>query len=169
MSGLLPRLGLISMVLLLGGCSLFGGDKPPPPKEIEIKPPPKDAKIDFVVTASPLVNPGPDGVPSPVVMRLYFLAAPQPFTDANFFELWEHDEATLGPTLLGKQELYLNPSDVQHITAPLDPKALMVGVTVGFRDFQKSKWRALVPLQGEKTLKLLADVKSDAVNLGPQK
>lgn len=161
---------LLALALLLpvAGCSLLKKDEPPPAKEIEIKKPAEGAKIDFLATASPLVNPGRDGVPSPVQVRLYILSSPDLFTEANFFELWEKDEATLGPTVLGKQELFLIPGDVQRISAPLAPEALAVGVTVGFEEFQKAKWRAVIPLQGEKTLKIRAKIDSDAVTIGPQ-
>ncbi len=103
-----------------------------------------------------------------MVLRLYILSSPDLFTEANFFELWEKDEATLGPALLGKKEIFLTPSDVQRISAPLSPDALAVGVTVGYADFKNAKWRAIIPLQGEKTLKLRAKVDSAAVTLGPQ-
>lgn len=166
----LNRRHLLALALLLpvAGCSLLKKDEPPPAKEIEIKKPAEGAKIDFLATASPLVNPGRDGVPSPVQVRLYILSAPDLFTEANFFELWEKDEATLKATMLGKKELFLIPGDVQRISAPLAPDALAVGVTVGFEDFQKAKWRAIIPLQGEKTLKIRAKIESDSVTLGPQ-
>ncbi|MBB4000424.1 type VI secretion system lipoprotein TssJ [Aureimonas pseudogalii] len=157
----------LGLILPVAGCSLLKKD-PVPAKEIEIKKPADGAKIDFLATASPLVNPGRDGVPSPISVRLYVLSSPDVFTEANFFELWEKDEATLGATLLGKKELFLTPSDVQRISAPLAPDALAVGVTVGFEEFQKAKWRAIIPLQGEKTLKIRAKIDSESVTLGPQ-
>jgi type VI secretion system protein VasD len=45
---------------------------------------------------------------------------------------------------------------------------VLVAVVVGFRDFQDAKWRAMVPLQGEKRLNLKADLKTLSVSLGPQ-
>ncbi len=159
---------VLALAFPVAGCSLLKKDEPPVAKEIEIKKPAEGAKIDFLATASPLANPGRDGTPSPVVLRLYILSSPDLFTEANFFELWEKDEATLGPALLGKKEIFLTPSDVQRISAPLSPDALAVGVTVGYADFKNAKWRAIIPLQGEKTLKLRAKVDSAAVTLGPQ-
>jgi len=167
---LTTRRALLALMLAypLAGCSLLKKDEPPVAKEIEIKKPAEGTKIDFLATASPLANPGPNGTPSPVVLRLYILSAPDLFTEANFFELWERDEATLKGTLLGRKELFLTPSDVQRISAPLSPDALAVGVTVGYADFKNAKWRAIIPLQGEKTLKLRANIDSAAVTLGPQ-
>lgn len=163
------RAALVASLSLVSSCALLGLKKEEPkPTEIEIKPPAENGRINFLATASPLLNPAPAGTPMPVVLRLYFLSAPGPFTEANFFELWEKDAETLGPTMLAKTELFLQPSDVQRITADLPPQTLMVGVTIGFRDFEKAKWRAIVPMQGQKTLKLRAELLTNAVNLGPQ-
>ena len=159
---------VLTALALLGGCSLFGGDKPPPPKEIEIKPPAPDATLDFLITASPLINPGVDGTPSAMVFRLYELSAPTQFTGANFRQMWESDEATLGTSMLGKHEIVIAPGGVEHIKAKLNEKTLMIGVVAGFRDVTKAKWRAMVPLQGEKTLALKASIKTLSVDLGPQ-
>ncbi len=168
-AALFRYVGLLAATLLVSSCALFGGkEDPPPAAEIEIKNPAPGATIDFLATVSPLANPGRDGIPSPVTMRLYILSAPTAFTEANFFELWERDAEALGATLLGRQELFLIPSDVQRISAPLVPEALAVGVTVGFEDYQNAKWRAIIPLQGERTLKIRANVDSAAVTIGPQ-
>lgn len=163
------RAVFVGSLSLVSSCALLGlGKEEPEPTELEIKPPAENGRINFLATASPLLNPGPTGTPTPVVLRLYFLTAPGPFSEANFFELWEQDAATLGPTMLAKQELFLEPSDVQRVTADLPPETLMVGVTAGFRDFESAKWRAIVPMQGQKTLRLRAELLSNAVNLGPQ-
>ncbi len=155
------------LALGLSACGLLGKSKPPP-TEIEIKPAPADAGIDFLVTASPLANPQPDGSPSPLVLRLYLLSGDTAFANASFRQLWEDDAKTLGPTMLGKTEMILQPGGVQRVKAPIAPGTLLVAVVAGFRDFQDAKWRAMVPLQGEKNLKLKADIKSLSVGLGPQ-
>lgn len=155
------------MVLWLGGCGLFKKDKPPPPTEIEIKPAPAEAQIDFIAMASPLVNPLPGGEPSPLVVRLYLLSGDAAFANASFRQLWEEDEATLGPTMLGKTELLLNPGGVERIKANLVEGTLLVAVVAGFRNFEEAKWRAMVPLLGQKQFKLKAEIKTLSVDLGP--
>jgi type VI secretion system protein VasD len=158
----------VLLVLWLPGCGLLKKDKPPPPTEIEIKPAPAEAKIDFLAMASPLVNPLPDGQPSPLVVRLYLLSGDAAFVNANFRQLWENDAETLGPTMLGKTELILNPGGVEHIKTDLIEGTVLVAVVAGFRNFEEAKWRAMVPLQGQKQFKLKAELKSLAVDLGPQ-
>lgn len=154
------------LALALSGCGLM--EKKPPPTEIEIKPAPKESSLDFIVVASPLVNPGPDGSPQPVVMRLYQLNGETAFANASFRQLWEADAATLGPTMLGKTELYLQPGEVQRVKANLIEGSTIVAVVVGYRKFEEAKWRAMVGLQGDKKFKLKADLKTLSVELGPQ-
>lgn len=164
MLGILPKCVVFSMILVLAGCL----KEAPPPKEIEIKPAPAAAGIDFIAMTSPLVNPLPDGEPSPVVVRLYQLKGDAAFVNANFRQLWEDDEATLGPTLLGKAEVVLNPGGVERIKTSLIEGTALIAVVAGFRSFENAKWRAMVPLHGEKNFKLKAEVNTLSVDLGPQ-
>lgn len=167
MAGVVRMVVIVLLAFGLSSCGMLGKKKPPP-TEIEIKPAPAQAGIDFLVTASPLANPQPDGTPSPLVLRLYLLSGETAFANASFRQLWENDADTLGPTMLGKAELIVQPGGVQRVKAPMAEGTLLVAVVAGFRDFQDAKWRAMVPLQGEKQLKLKADLKTLSVNLGPQ-
>lgn len=151
----------------LSACGMFT-DKKPPPTEIEIKPAPPASTIDFMVVASPLINPDPNGSPAPVVLRLYQLNGDANFANASFRELWEADDKTLGATLLGKTEMFLTPGGVSRIKANLIKGTTIVAVVVGFRDFENAKWRAMVGLQGDTRFKLKADLKTLSVDLGPQ-
>ncbi|MFC6486419.1 type VI secretion system lipoprotein TssJ [Nitratireductor sp. GCM10026969] len=154
------------LVLGLTGCGVF--KRKPPPTEIEIEPAPAKASIDFIAVASPLVNPSPAGEPSPIVLRLYQLNGETAFANASFRQLWEQDEQTLGPTMLGKTEMYLDPGGIERIKANLIEGTVIVAVVAGFRQFENAKWRAMVPMQGEKRFKLKADLKSLSVELGAQ-
>ncbi|HWK67650.1 MAG TPA: type VI secretion system lipoprotein TssJ [Rhizobiaceae bacterium] len=166
MPGSIRTLLLFVLMLGMAGCGLM--ERKPPPTEIEIKPAPQDANIDFIATASPLVNPSPSGLPSPIIVRLYQLSGETAFANASFRQLWEEDDATLGPTLLGKTEMYLDPGGIERIKANLIEGTTIVAVVAGFRQFESAKWRAMVGTQGEKRFKLKADLKTLAVDLGPQ-
>ncbi len=169
--------GLVAAALLpsaLGGCGLLSAlglteKKPesPPPKEIAMTPP-AGADLKLTLIASPLVNPDLDGRPSPVVVRVYQLASPEAFQQADFMGLYEKDEKTLGKSLLGRAELILEPGGVKAIASPLNPAAAFIGIVVGYREFETAKWRALFPLQGRKhaalrasLLRLSADLQQD--------
>lgn len=165
MPGMIRTWCVVVLLLSLAGCGML--QRKPPPTEIEIKPAPQEASIDFISVASPLVNPSPAGEPSPVVLRLYQLNGETAFANASFRQLWEDDEATLGPTLLGKTEIYLSPGGVERIRANLIEGTVIVAVVVGYRQFEDAKWRAMVPLQGERRFRLKADLKTLSVDLGP--
>ena len=154
------------LALALSGCGLF--ESKPPVREIVIAPAPQNASLDAIIVASPLVNPSPSGQPSPIVVRLYQLSAETAFANASFRDLWENDEATLGPTLLGKVEIYLEPGGVERIGANLIEGTTIIAFVAGFRQFENAKWRAMVPLQGESRFRMKADLKTLSIDLGPQ-
>lgn len=166
MAGMIRTWCVVALVLGLAGCGVF--KRKPPPTEIEIKPAPEAATIDFIAVASPLVNPSPAGEPSPIVLRLYQLNGETAFENASFRQLWEQDEQTLGPTMLGKTEMYVDPGGIERIKANLIEGTAIVAVVAGYRQFEDAKWRAMVGLQGEKRFKLKADLKTLSVELGPQ-
>ena len=166
MPGIIRTALVFVLMLGISGCGVL--QRKPPPKEIEIKPAPAEASIDFIAAASPLVNPAPSGEPSPIVVRLYQLNGETAFANATFRQLWEADDDTLGPTLLGKTELYLDPGGIERIKANLIEGTTIIAVVAGFRQFENAKWRAMVPVQGEKRFRLKADLKTLEVELGPQ-
>lgn len=157
---------LCLVLFTLSGCGLIS--KKPPPQEIEIKPAPAEASLDVIIVASPLVNPGPDGLPQPVVVRLYQLNGETAFANSSFRQLWEADAETLGATMLGRTELYLAPAQVQRIKANLIEGTTIIAAVVGFRSFGEAKWRAMVGVQGDKRFKLKVDLKTLSVEMGPQ-
>lgn len=165
MAGLVRTMTIFALVFLLSACA---SEKKPPPTEIEIKPAAAGAGIDLIVTASPLINPDANGMPSPMVVRVYFLASPSNFAAGNFSQLWEKDAATLGATMLGKQELIVKPSEAQRIVAKMPDGTAVIGITGGFLNYQKAKWRALFPLVGDPPHKLKAEVKTLAIDISVQ-
>lgn len=158
--------GLIGLAPVLSSCM----QKDPPPAallEIEIKPA-QGQTVDMVVEASPLINPDADNNPSPVVVRVYLLASQTAFVNANFFQLWEKDEATLGPAMLSRYETIMSPGSARHIAAKLVDGTAFIGVTVGFREYRVAKWRALVPFVGDRTLKVKIQLTTKSVAVVPQ-
>lgn len=169
------RVGVLVVLLAVTGCGLFGGDEdepppePPPPPAVEVPmPPPGDARLEVVVTASPLVNPDLNGRPSPVVVRIYQLNAPDPFSQADFFQLYEKDAETLGGTALGRRELILQPAGVQSIAAARNAEATHVGVTAGYRKYDEAQWRAITPLPGDRDARVRVVLESLKVEVTGQ-
>lgn len=121
----------------LGACS---SDPKPTPKSVaEIK-----------IKAAPTLNPDLNGRPSPAVVRFYQLLSPEMFQNADFFQLFEQEQAALGPTSIAKEEYVVEPGQVSTIKIALKPDVAHLGVVVAYRAFDKATWRAVVPVKQER-------------------
>jgi type VI secretion system protein VasD len=136
-----PWLALTALCVL-GGCA---GNKPPP-----AAPCPLPVRVD--VTASESVNPDESGQSLPTVVRIVQLTQPVRAEEAEFAQLWEQLDETLGDQLVQKKEVTVFPSKVEHVAIELDPKArYLVGMAV-FRVPTGSQWRTIVPLPASEKL-----------------
>lgn len=144
---LLPAL---AGALLLGACA-----KDPPPPGV----------IDLAIKAGPDINPGPDGTPAPALVRVYQLASPVRFQNADFFLLFEKERDTLGADLLGREEIPVSPGETKTLNQPLKPTATHVGVAAAFRDIDKATWRAIVEVPPNGTTTLESDVRKLEIDL----
>ena len=135
--------GLASAAVLavLWGCA----GKPPPPVPVAKpdKPPPE---LFVEVITAPDVNRDPSGRALPIVVRLYELRTEGAFGAADFFGLYDKEAATLGPSLIAREEVTLAPGQRRIVTRMQSPEAKQLGVLAAFRDIDRADWRALVGL-----------------------
>jgi type VI secretion system protein VasD len=124
---------LSSASLVLAAC----GGKP-----IVVKP--KVLTIDVLAAAN--LNPSVSGRPSPVVVRVYELKASAPFEAADFVSLFDKDQSVLGGDLVARDEFALAPGESMAIKRDLGVGSKFIAVMVAFRDLERAKWRAVVPL-----------------------
>lgn len=118
--------------------------------------PPKPAPTQAVIMASAAVNPDSLGRPSPVVVRIYQLRGDAEFKDAGFFALYDHEKATLGSSLIMRDERTLFPGQRVQLDLALSPDARFLAVAAAYRDLRSSRWRAVVGVPEKSLLKLLA-------------
>lgn len=130
---LLLATGLLAAAAL-SGCSMFGGP----------------AVLKAQVVASAQVNPDARKRPSPVVVRIFELKAPTLFEQADFVSLFEKDQAVLGPELVSREEFVMRPGETKPVTKPLSPDTKFIGVMVAFRELERARWRAVVPVAAGK-------------------
>lgn len=92
------------------------------------------------------LNPDMRGRSSPVVVRVYELKDGAGFQGADFFSLYEREQATLGPDLIYREEYVMKPGETRlwNRKASVDARAL--GVLVAYRNLERSTWRTAVPL-----------------------
>jgi type VI secretion system protein VasD len=126
---------------------------------------PTPGEVDVTITTTPDINPDPAGRPSPVVLRVYQLTAGTKFQAADFFQLFDKESATLGPELLGSEEVTVPPGSTREVTVALKPNAQLIGIAVSFRDIDRASWRALIDVPPNKKTALNAEVKKLEVTL----
>jgi type VI secretion system protein VasD len=127
---LLAASGAVATVAL-PGCSMFSSGP---------------AMLSATVVAAAQVNPDARRRPSPVVVRVFELKAPTLFEQADFVSLFEKDQAVLAAELVSREEFVLRPGESKPISKPLSPDTKFIGVMAAFRELERARWRAVVPV-----------------------
>lgn len=141
-------------LILLAAALVGGAGQPPPPV------------IDLEVQIGAAVNPGIDGRPLPVAVRLYLLSAAGRFQAADVFALIEREAATLGPELIASEQVVFAPGESRRITREADGRTRFLGAAVLFRDIDRARWKSIQPVasSGVTRLRLTADRLDSALN-----
>lgn len=108
------------------------------------------ATLNASVVASAQVNPDARKRPSPVVVRVFELKTSTLFEQADFVSLFEKEQAVLGAELVSREEFVLRPGETKPLTKPLSPDTKFIGVMVAFRELERARWRAVVPVAAGK-------------------
>lgn len=137
-------------VAVLAGCAA-----PPPPP-----PPPTVVKLSLV--AAPDVNGA-----APIIVRVYQLAATAGFEKAEFFKLFNADQATLGPDMVKRDEYLLAPGTTKDETLTVPDRVQALGVLAAYRSFQTLTWRVVLPVPPNKTTPLQVRATAAGLVAGP--
>jgi len=108
--------------------------------------------VSITLTAAADANPDARGRASPLTVRVYALKTPGPFEGADFFSLFEKDQATLGAELVQREEMLLRPGESKKLDLTLPADAKAIGVMAAFRDLDRARWRevrAVTPGQAQ--------------------
>jgi type VI secretion system protein VasD len=129
-----------AFVAALPAITSCGGAQPPPPQSACNLP------ISIGVNASDRLNPNELAEPLPTVVRVFQLKRSARVEEADFVQLWEQPDETVGEDLIQKQELTVYPGSRQRIAMELVPETrFLVGMAV-FRQPTATQWRTVVPL-----------------------
>jgi type VI secretion system protein VasD len=112
-----------------------------------------DTVLQVDLVASGDVNSGDGKQGRPVVVRLYELKSAGSFSSADFFSLYEHEVQTLGPDMLGREEVSLAPGQRHRVDKVVTPETAYMGVIAAFRDIDGSKWRDVSRLRPDRVNK----------------
>ena len=132
--------------LLVAGGGLFvvgcgsAPQAPPVPVPVVLDP----VTLQVTLVASEDVNPDIRGRASPLSVRLLELRSRSSFDAADFFSLYEREQATLGTELLAKEQYILRPGDTQGYTRKAQTETRFLGVIAAYRDLEGSTWRVAV-------------------------
>lgn len=121
--------------------------------------------LELTVVGGPTLNPNSEGRPSPVVVRIFDLAATGAFQSADYAGLFEQPGDALKREVLAQEELVLRPGDIQERSRTLAPQVQALGIAAGFRDLGHAVWRLTVPLKAGRRNFLLIDLDRDTVRL----
>ncbi len=163
-------LGLLATVAgagWLAGCGMFS--KPPPaapppaPPPPPPPPPPRPGTLSIHIIAASGINPDARSRPSPVVVRLYELKTSAQFESADFLSLYEKDQSVLGAEIVARDEFIFRPGESKAINKALAADTKFVGVVAAFRELEKARWRALVPVLPNKSNLVTISLDGNAV------
>jgi type VI secretion system protein VasD len=104
-------------------------------------PKPVVSTLQITVEAAADVNPDSRRRASPVTVRIYALKTTAAFDSADFFALFEKDQATLGAEMLAKEEMLLRPGESKVLALKLGPEAKSIAFFAAYRDLEKASWR----------------------------
>lgn len=111
---------------------------------------PKREKLDMQVAATADVNPDMQGRPSPIILHVLELVSTEQFNRLDYMSLTQPSGAALGPDLLGKTQLVLQPGDSRPMPMELNPLTTAIGLVAGYRDIDNAAWRTSIPVvQGD--------------------
>jgi type VI secretion system protein VasD len=148
-------LAWLGAALLLAGCA-----KPPPP--------PKPKILTIELQAAPNLNPNVNGRPSPVVVRLYELKSAAQFQNADFVSLFEKDQALLAADVVVREEFVLSPGESKSVRREFGADSKFIAVMAAFRDLERAKWRASLPLDLTRDNALAVRLEASTVQLAPR-
>jgi type VI secretion system protein VasD len=114
------------------------------------KPAPAPPVAVVSMHAQPDVNPGPDGRPSPIVLRLYQLKADAAFGNSDYFPLFDDEKKVLGGDLVSREEKELFPGQTMSLEIPFAAETRFIALAGGYHDASSALWRAIVPAPGSK-------------------
>ena len=129
-------------------------------------PPPPPTTVALTLTATPDANATPDGKGAPVALRVYQLAATTGFTGAEFFDLFNQDQATLKTDLVRRDDITLAPGQSRTLTLQPSDQVKTIGLFAAYRDYAHATWRASadVPAHRTTTITVLVGRTGIAVN-----
>lgn len=154
---LIRALIVILFGLLLQGCA----DAPP------VAPPLPPTIVKLQIESAADINPDGSGRAAPVMLRIYELRETSAFASADFFALFDREQATLAADLARKQELLLKPGDNKTLSIEPGADVRSLGFFAAFRQLDTAQWRAVAPVNAHETSAFTVKLNADQLAVQP--
>jgi type VI secretion system protein VasD len=162
---LVTRLLISCLIGVLASCAPKPPPPPPPPPPLPAPEPPKPTAIQASIQVSAQINPDPNGRPSPIVLRFYELKSLSNFNGADFFLLYDQEAHVLGPEMVSREVMELNPGMQRSFERQLQPETRFIGVIAAFRAIEQAHWRAAEAIPEHRTTPLIINVNRLTVSI----
>lgn len=106
-------------------------------------------RIGLEVASLPNVNPDSSSRPSPVIVKIYEMRNDLAFRQGDFQTLFMEPMKVLGADLVATDELTFVPGEARTIAYSPMPETRHVGILAGFRQMERARWRATLPVVPE--------------------
>lgn len=127
----------------------------------------KETSVEGKISAATTLNADVRSRPSPIVMRVYELAARNAFDTADFVSLYERDKETLAADLVSREEIVLQPGESRDWKKKLAPATKFVAVLAAYREIERANWRAVQPVKQAAVNKLSIRAEDLTIRLAP--
>ncbi len=107
------------------------------------------------------------GQGAPVQLRVYQLASPSAFSNAEFFQLFNQDQATLGADLVKRDDLILAPGKTATLSLAPTAPVTALGLFAAYRNFAQVTWRAVAAVPAHKTTTLVVTAGQGGIVVKP--
>jgi type VI secretion system protein VasD len=147
---------LLCLILTLSACGFFKKKKAPPP-------PPEPTRVVIEFDTAGDINPNGQGRASPLGIRIYQLKSYSAFGKADFFSLYDNDEAVLGSDLLKKKRIMLMPNEKRTVFFETEDDTGTIGLMGIFMDHENIQWKAAAGVRANKTTVIDVTINSAGV------
>ena len=137
----------------------------PAPAMAEPAPGGESTTVELTVVGGPALNPNTEGRASPVIVRIFDLAATHAFDGADYAALFEQPGDELKRDIAAQEEFVLRPGDIQQHDRNLQPQIQALGVAAAFRDLDHSLWRLTIPVKPGRRNFLLIHLDHDTIRV----
>ena len=142
---------------MMCGCASTPEPEPPPPPTV----------INLQIESGAVINPDSSGHAAPVMLRIYELRETSGFDSADFFALFDREQATLAADLVRKQEMLIKPGESKTLTIKPDDDVRAVGFFAAFRQLDTAQWRAVAPVTAHETRSLAVKLDANRLTVQP--